>query len=88
MSENTKETNFFGIVDKWDRMKEMELDEEVRKEYKKKNSEFMNNLSRKIKVLFPHEDEFVQKIRIYLDYYLNGMKLEEEMWKSPYLMKN
>ena len=80
---STKESNFFELVKKWSILDKKTLDEETRNDYKTNNVEYLSNLERKMNVLYPHEDEAKNKIDNQLDNYINGLKLNQDLQKSP-----
>lgn len=80
---STKESNFFELVKKWSILDEKALDEETRNDYKTNNVEYLCNLERKMNVLYPHEDEAKNKIDNQLDNYIKGLKLNQDLQKSP-----
>lgn len=84
---STKESNFFELVKKWSILNEKALDEETRNDYKTNNVEYLGNLERKMNVLYPHEDEAKNKIDNQLDNYIKGLKLNQDLQKSPQIYK-
>lgn len=80
---STKESNFFELVEKWSILDKKALDEETRNDYKTNNVEYLSNLERKMNVLYPHEDEAKNKIDNQLDNYIKGLKLNQDLQKSP-----
>lgn len=83
LSKVTKESNFFELVKKWTNMDKEVWNEEIKKEYKKNNVKYLSNLERKMRVLYPHEDEAKNKMDKQLDNYIKGLKLNRELQKSP-----
>lgn len=80
---STKESNFFELVKKWSILDKKALDEETRNDYKTNNVEYYSNLERKMNVLYPHKDEAKYKIDNQLDNYIKGLKLNQDLQKSP-----
>lgn len=83
LSQTTKETNFFKLVDKWTKMEKESLDRNDKQTYINDHVQYMQNLERKIHILYPDKEEAQDKIDIQLDHYLKGLKLIEEIRKSP-----
>lgn len=87
LPDSTKESNYFQLVKKWTTLKDEELKLETKKAYSENNIPYMNNLIRKMKVLYPNNSEADSKVEMHLDHYLKGLKLMNEIQKSPYIMK-
>lgn len=83
LDESTKETNLFQLVEKWTKFKKQEIDKDLKEEYLKNNVEYIDNLERKLGILFPEGDEASTKRDEYLDDYLKGLYLKIELSKSP-----
>mgnify|MGYP001159040081 FL=1 len=81
----TKEVNFFNLVDKWTELENKEIDEELKKIYQKENVLYLNNLKRKMDVLFSHPEEAQDNYNSYLDHYFRGLSLNSEINKTPYI---
>lgn len=85
LSPTTKEENFFNLVMKWTDMEDKEIDEELKRIYQEENVKYMQNLKRKMNVLFSHPEEALEKFSSYLDYYIRGLGLDSEIKKTPYI---
>ena len=83
LDESTKETNLFQLVEKWTKFKKQEIDKTLKEEYLKNNVEYIENLERKLGILFPEGNEASTKRDEYLDDYLRGLYLKIELSKSP-----
>ena len=82
LPECTKENNLFKLVEKWTELEQKEIDEELMEEYRTNNVEYLNNLNRKMKVLFPKGDEAQAKSKVYLGHFLRGLQLNAEISKT------
>jgi hypothetical protein len=87
LDERTKETNLFQLVEKWTTYKKKEIDEDLKAEYLKNNVEYIDNLERKLSLLYPDGDEASGKRDEYLDDYLKGLYLKIELNKTPLVSK-
>ncbi len=87
LPENTKETNLFELVKKWTDMKRREISDELMEYYKANNQKYMDNLSRKMNVLYPNGNEATDKGRIQLGNFLRGLELKTEINKSSTIAK-
>ena len=83
LDQSTKETNLFQLVDRWTKYKKEEIDKNLKEEYLKNNVEYINNLERKLGILYPDGNEASTKRDEYLDDYLKGLYLKIELGKSP-----
>jgi hypothetical protein len=85
LSAQTKEDNLFSLVQKWTEMENEEIDAELKETYENYNVDYMDNLERKMNVLYSNPKEALEKLNVYLDYYLKGLALKRELGKSPYI---
>ena len=88
LDERTKETNLFQLVEKWTTYKKKEIDDDLKAEYLKNNVEYIDNLERKLSLLYPDGDEASGKRDEYLDDYLKGLYLKIELNKTPLKIKD
>lgn len=87
LPESTKESNLFELVKKWTELNQKDVDDELMREYRANNQEYLSNLSRKMHVLFPKANEAAEKEKVYLAYYLRGLELNAEINKSSQVAK-
>ncbi|RGN59246.1 MULTISPECIES: trypsin-like peptidase domain-containing protein [unclassified Bacteroides] len=85
LSPVTKDENFFKLVKTWTDMENKEENEELRRIYQQENVEYTKNLERKMDVLFSHPKEASDKSIFYLDQYIRGLRLNNEINKMPYV---
>lgn len=85
LSSVTKDENFFKLVKTWTDMEDKKKNEELRRIYQQENVEYTKNLERKMSVLFSHPNEASDKSNFYLDQYIRGLGLNNEINKTPYI---
>lgn len=74
LSEETKESNFFKLVERWTTIEQEKNEEDLREVYGRENVEYLQNLERKMGVLYSREKE--KKVKQFLRHYTNGLKLK------------
>lgn len=79
---NTKEANLFKLVENWTKKESKILSEKLKSDYRTNNVQYLNNLERKINVLYPHQEEAKLKLDRQLEFYLEGLTLNIELQKS------
>lgn len=85
LPDETKESNFFEVVKKWNKNKDILLKQEEMDCYRRDNVQYIQNLERKMTILYPHAEEAKEKVEKQLEYYLTGLKLANELRKSPHI---
>lgn len=87
ISERTKETNLFELVEKWTKLRHKEISDELMEYYKTHYMDYLGNLNRKMNVLYPNAEEAAEKERIQLGNYIRGLELNSEIKKSSSVAK-
>lgn len=81
----TKETNFFELVKNWNKKHDTLLEQEEKDCYRKDNVQYIQNLERKMAILYPHGEEAKEKVEKQLECYLTGLRLANGLRKSPHI---
>lgn len=81
----TKESNYFELVKNWNKGQNIKLEQEVMGEYRDNNVQYMQNLERKMAILYPCGEEVKKKVEMQLSSYLTGLKLVTRLRKSPHI---
>ena len=81
----TKETNFFELVKNWNKKHDTLLEQEEKDCYRKDNVQYIQNLERKMAILYPHGEESKEKVEKQLECYLTGLRLANGLRKSPHI---
>lgn len=81
----TKETNFFELVNNWNKKHDTLLEQEEKDCYRKDNVQYIQNLERKMAILYPHGEEAKEKVEKQLECYLTGLRLANRLQKSPHI---
>lgn len=85
LPEETKESNFFEIVKVWNKKQDILLEKEEMDCYRKDNVKYIENLERKMSILYPHGEEAKEKVEKQLENYLTGLRLANGLQKSPHI---
>lgn len=83
--QGTKESNYFELVKNWNKDHDAILEQEAMVEYRNNNVQYMQNLERKMAILYPYKDEAKEKVEMQLSSYLTGLKLVTGLRQSPHI---
>lgn len=78
--DDTKDNDYFDTLRTWEDWNDEQNEKERREIVRNQNVEWLDNLIRKAKVLFPHNYE--RKVDIYIKYYIKGMGILAKMLES------
>lgn len=81
----TKESNLFEVVKEWNKRNDLLLEQEEMDSFRENNVQYMQNLERKMAILYPHIEEAKEKVGKQLENYLTGLKLVNRLRKSPHI---
>lgn len=81
----TKESNLFEVVKEWNKRNDLFLEQEEMDSFRENNVQYMQNLERKMAILYPHIEEAKEKVEKQLKNYLTGLKLVNRLRKSPHI---
>lgn len=85
LSNESKEDNFFKLVHKWTEIDKTKADDDIREILTQENIEYLHNLERKIRVLYPNSEEARKKVDQFLNYYAKGLVLKTEIGKTNHV---
>ena len=80
LPDDTKDVNYFDTLKIWEDWSDDLNAEERRTIIRKLNIDWLDYLTRKAQVLFPHD--YNKKVDMYIRYYVKGMKIIDEMLQS------
>lgn len=85
LSEHTKANNFFNLVETWTAIQAKKDEDDLREVYRKENIEYLQNLDRKMGILYPRPNEKDKKVKQFLRHYTNGLMLQSEIAKTQHI---
>jgi len=85
LSEHTKANNFFNLVETWTAIQAKKDEDDLREVYRKENIEYLQNLDRKMGILYPRPNEKDKKVNQFLRHYTNGLMLQSEIAKTQHI---